>query len=343
MTRQEKIMKIVSSGFDGVKLSLRTSLKDIKRQSVYDQIMLRIGCNEFKWKMPENVLNDIPSNLIEESVNCGCAVFYKVPEIIQSVNSGMYTVTPVDYVDILKNNRTADHFITTGSDYSLEDTQIDKYVIIKNNDFLFSEYDVSEWFSNMLMLTDKAETALIKWSRMHPVAKASSGIELEQLKNVLQDVFDGTSDFGIINDNTKIITKASTSKDDSVLDLTDINAVEKMHFLSEFHYELIRRICNIYNLPFHTTAKSAQNLDSEIHNTDIFSQIISENRLECRKRAAKEITEVFGFDCSVDYSETYKKENAVIDDNASDINTYNNKNVSRETSEESETEVNNNE
>ena len=40
MTRKEKIMKIVASGFDGVKLSLRTSLKDIKRQSVYDQIML---------------------------------------------------------------------------------------------------------------------------------------------------------------------------------------------------------------------------------------------------------------------------------------------------------------
>lgn len=338
----DKVMQsIISGNYDKVTLTNRTNLKDIRRISIYDEIIARIGCNEFLWKLPEYVSNDIPSDLMEFAINCGCSVFYKVPKETQSVNSGRYTCTPVHFTGCLRNDRTSNTFITSGTDYALTNDDLEKYVIIKNNDFLSCEYDVTEWFSDMLMLTDKAENALIKWCKVHPVGKATTGIESEKLLSIITDMYNGNADYGVIDDAGKILTGSSSSTESNVINLGDTNAVEKMHFLSEFHYELIRRLCNLYNLPFHTTAKSSQNLDSEIHNTDIFSQIISESRLRNRKEAAKKITDIFGFECSVDFSKTFEKENKVIDNN-SETSIENVENVSRETNNESEVETSDN-
>ena len=166
----------------------------------------------------------------------------------------------------------------------------------------------------MLSDTDIAQRALIKWSRMTPIARANSGIDGSKMEETLKKVYEGIP-WAVISDDTKMITGQPMSRDDSTLRLTDESAIERMHFLSEFHYELVRRICNLYNMPFHTTAKSAQNLESEIHNTDIFSQSLMPDRLNERKKAAEEINRVFGWSATVEYGETVKKENEVIDSN----------------------------
>ena len=201
------------------------------------------------------------------------------------------------------------------------------------------EYDVSEWYSSMLSDTDIAQRALIKWSRMTPIARANSGIEAGKMEETLKKVYEGIP-WAVISDDTKMITGQPMSRDDSTLRLADESAIERMHFLSEFHYELVRRICNLYNMPFHTTAKSAQNLESEIHNTDIFSQSLMPDRLESRKKAAEEINRVFGWSVTVEYGETVKKENKVIDSNV-EQEIAEVENVSRETnaSETNESET----
>ena len=50
---------------------------------------------------------------------------------------------------------------TFGSDYALQlDLTKDKAVIIKNNDYLYSEYPNLMWFADMLARTDSSEKAL---------------------------------------------------------------------------------------------------------------------------------------------------------------------------------------
>ena len=167
-------------------------------------------------------------------------------------------------------------------------------------------------------------------------------------KEILKGIIENDDLYNIISDNSKTINGTPTSRDDSVLRLTDENAVEKMHFLSEFHYELIRRYCTLYNMPFRTNSKSAQSLESELHNTDIFSQIINTNRLKCRQDAAEKINTMFGYNIAVDYSDLLKKENEIIDSNVKEeIAEAEEKenaaeNVSRETTETNESEVNEN-
>lgn len=310
MRRIDRVLQNIQDEFDG------RFCCDWSRSGVYGNLIQLIGAEQFTWRgFKENGINTLTSHHAERAVNSGLALFYEIPENVSAVNSG-YTITPCAFSSLRNNNGISNKVITKGSDYSLEfDLTTDKCVLIKNNDYLYSEYPNLFWFAEMLARTDNSEKALIIWSKVHPIAKASTGIEAEKLKEVLRAMINDDDLFNVVSDNSKIITGQPNSRDDQVLRLTDENGVDKMHFLSEFHYELIRRYCTLYNIPFRTTSKSAQNLESELHNTDIFSKIINENRLKCRKEAAAEINEKFGLNVSVDYSEILKMENEVIEAN----------------------------
>ncbi|MCQ2088075.1 MAG: hypothetical protein MJZ37_08465 [Bacilli bacterium] len=304
--REQKVLESIAAEFDS------KFCRNIGRTGLYGKIIELIGCEQFTWNgLPNNFL----SHYAERYVNSGLAVAYEIPEGISAVNQG-FTITPCSFIGVKDNQELTNKVITKGSDYSIElDLDTDKAVLIKNNDFMYTEYENLMWFAMMLSKTDESEERLITWSKMHPIPRATTGVKAAQLEEILNDIMNGESKCSVISDNTKVVTNQPLSRDDSVLRLTDENAVEKMHFLSEFHYELIRRYCNLYNMPFRTTAKSAQNLESELHNTDIFSQFINENRLKCRKEAAEKISEMFNCNCTVDFSELIKKENSIIDAN----------------------------
>lgn len=318
MSKEAKVLQAAAANFDGCyKKKHRSRILDIKRETVYNDIINRIGNNIFKWEgLPKEFTKSCSSMLIELAVNCGVAAIYKVPAGISPVNSGRWTCTPIEWTGQLRNDGTAEHFITHGTDYAVTDQQLSAYAIIKNDPYMSCEYDVSEWFASMLCDTDIAQRALIRWSRMTPIVKAGNGMETGQMESTLKRVYEGEP-WAVISDNTKLITGSPTSRDDNILRLTDESAIERMHFLSEFHYELVRRICNLYNYPFHTTAKSAQNLESEVHNTDVFSQALSDLRYEERQNALDDI-HALGEEwqsVTVRYGETVEKENEIIDSN----------------------------
>lgn len=306
MSRYDKVLFPYRANFDGVKVY------PFDRCGIYASIIQLLGAEQFKW---DNLPETINSHSIERAVNTGLAVAYNVPENISSVNKG-FTVTPCSFVGVLNNIGMTDKVITYGTDYSIElDLTKDKAVLIKNNDYMYDEYLNMFWFADMLARTDSSEKALIIWSKMHPIAKAGTGMEANKLEEVLKAIIEDDELYNVISDNSKLINGTPMTRDDAVLRLTDENAVEKMHFLSEFHYELIRRYCTLYNMPFRTNSKSAQSLESELHNTDIFSQAINKNRLKCRQDAAQQIRSVFDLDVTVDLSELIKKEDKIIDSN----------------------------
>lgn len=326
MRRNDRVLEKYRSEFDG-------RIPAFDRTMIYGQIIQCIGAEQFKW---DNVPDTMNSHFIESAVNSGVAVAYYVPDNVSATCKG-FTVTPCAFIGVPNQTGMTNRVITRGSDYSLEiDLEKDNAVIIKNNDYMYSEYVNMLWFAEMLARTDESEKALIIWSKMHPIAKATTGIESAKLTEILKGIIENDDLYNVISDNSKIVTGQPNSRDDSVLRLTDENAVEKMHFLSEFHYELIRRYCNLYNMPFRTTAKSAQNLESELHNTDIFSKMMNANRLECRQNAAAEMRDKFGIDITVDFSELIKEENEVI--NANIENT-----VENESPDTNKAEVNNDE
>lgn len=290
----------------------RTKLSDIIRTNAYNNIINTIGWKRYKWSLPDNI--DLSSDEIERAVCCGCAVVYKVPTWTGSASAGMWVCTPLEWVGVIKVDNTADDFITYGTDYSINGKQLtDGYCIIRNNFEMTSDYDFTEWTAEMLNETDISELQLIKWSRMTPIPKVMDNASIGKLEEVLRRVYNGEP-WAVYSDSGKIINNGSpASRDDAVLRLTDETAIEKMHFLSEFHYELIRRLCNLYNIPFRTTAKSAQNLESELHNTDIFSRMLTDDGLQWRKKSEENMSNLLGGKCTVEIGDLFKKENEVIE------------------------------
>ena len=329
-----EIMSRINNVLKGLRAQFDKYFYMSDRCGVYGNIIQLIGAEQFTWQgLPETT----NSHCTERAVNTGLAAFYEVPGGLSAVNKG-YTVTPCAFKGLLNNTGVGQAITAHGTDYEISfdmEKDKDKFVLIRNNDYFYSEYPNLAWFAEMLSRTDDSEKALIIWSKMHPIAKAQTGIEAAKLQEILQNILENDDMYNVIDDNSKVISPNATSRDDSVLRLTDENAVAKMHFLSEFHYELIRRYCTLYNMPFRTTSKSAQSLESELHNTDIFSQVINANRLKCRQAAAAEINTKFGLSVSVDFSELIKKENKIIDSNVQEeVNeAENNKNVSREGAE----------
>lgn len=354
MTYEQKVLK--DNPFDtyGCKPKQRTKLSDIKRENAYNNIINTIGWARYVYNgIPEEIT--LTSEEIERAVCCGCGVVYQVPKETGSASAGMFVCTPVQWVGVKKADNTADSFITylpkgdysvTKEELEIKSEEIKDYVLIKNNFEMTSEYDFTEWTAAMLNETDISEMQLIKWSRMTPIAKCVDSTSAAQIENILKRVYNGEP-WAVMSDFSKILSNGSAaSRDDNVLRLTDETAIEKMHFLSEFHYELIRRLCNLYNIPFHTTAKSAQNLESEIHNTDIFSRMITENGLQWRRKSAKALSEFFTaklgkpVTITVELGEMFKKENEVIEQNI-EGETEETENVSRETNDNETTETDN--
>lgn len=312
MPNQNQILK--NNPFDGIKFNprQRSKLSDIIRENAYNDIINRIGYSMFEWS---GLPDELDSEQMERAINCGAAVVFRVPFSSGSASKGMYVCAPLEWVGVMKADNTADKFIAhiPYGDFAIDSEQLNgKYVIVRNNFENSCEYAFTEWTANMLNETDISENQLIKWSRMTPVAKVTSDADIAKFENVLQRVYNGQP-YAVISDFTKIMTNSASTRDDTVLRLTDETAIEKMHFLSEFHYELIRRLCNLYNIPFHTTAKSAQNLESELHNTDIFSQMLTTERMKWRKKSLAEFEKVFGWNVSVELGEKFKKENEVIE------------------------------
>lgn len=347
MSYQDNVLQ--NNGFDmkpllGCKSQRRTRLSDIKRENAYNNIINDIGWNRFDWKnIPEYAAKTLTTEMIERAVLCGAGVIYQVPESLHSASSGQWVCTPVQWVGVTKADNTSDRFITylpkgdyttegtTDNTYEISNNMLKDFVIVRNNFEMSSDYDFTEWTAKMLNETDISEMQLIKWSRMTPIAKIINESDREKVENILRRVYNGEP-WAVMSDFTKVITNSASTRDDSVLRLTDETAIERMHFLSEFHYELIRRLCNLYNIPFHTTAKSAQNLESEIHNMDLFSRMKTENGLKWRKRSLPDFAVAFGDDwknIDVDLSEMFKKENEVIENNMNDDKLK--ENVSRET------------
>lgn len=353
MSTEKQVLSLIpwdGPTLTGAKSSRRTKLTDIIRENAYNDIINTIGWSRFKYNgFPDDVKKTLTNEMIERAVLCGVAAVFKVPENTGSVSAGMWVCCPIEYTGPLKADNTSDKFIAHifnpdykngGGDFALSNEQIDKYVIIRNNFNNTSDYDFTEWTAAMLNETDISEMQLIKWSRMTPIAKVLNDTDIGKIENILKRVYNGEP-WAVMSDFSKILNNGSpTSRDDSVLRLTDETAIEKMHFLSEFHYELIRRLCNLYNIPFHTTAKSAQNLESEIHNTDIFSRMLTENQLEWRRKSIEDFKTVFGWDITIELSDMFKLENKVIDENIESINPKT-ENVSRETkgTETNDTEI----
>lgn len=239
---------------------------------------------------------------VENALHSGIAALYICP-IESSVNFGRWCCTPALPTTTIDNNKNFTKCNTFGTDYSI-DLVVDKECILLYNNSTKSSDVIIERYSDLINEIDKTIYTIVKWSRLVPIPKVYTDSDIAKYKLVMEDVLKGNL-INVISDK-KMILDNDTSKESGLLQLTDANASEKLHFLSQFREEVIKRICSLYGLPMNFSAKNAQVISDELHNFDIFSTVLLIDRYIARKESFERASVFTGTDWKFDFSDICK-------------------------------------
>lgn len=290
-------------------INLKHLRKNYKKGLLFDTyltLISTIASSIFKYDTP-----DFNQTEYDIAIQSGLSAFYKCTDK-NSKNYNLWCCTPAKNADTPKNDGIADKITTFGSDYALELTVDKDCILIENSSLHFPDFLFCH-FAELFTETELSMKSLVKWSRMTPIPIVTNDNDIVKYSAVMQNVLDG-KEINVISDSTKLLTDKTESIDDRMLRLTDENSIEKMHFFSEYHEQLIRRLCTLGGMPFTSTAKSSQNLQDELHDMDLFSTIFLSDRYNARKRgferAEKFMLEKYGekFSFNFGYNDNIKKQ-----------------------------------
>ena len=285
----------------GFYATLKGKRKKFATREMYATLAGQIAAAQFDYKTP-----DFNKSLYEQSIMCGLAAFYKVPKKVSSVNGGKWCCTPAFIADTPDNDGISKKITTYGTDYALE-LEVNKDCVLIRNNSLHTPENYIGVIADMLTETDISTLALLKWSRMTPIPKAKTEEQRVLFVEAMKRVIDG-EEITAVSDPMALFNDGHCTIDDNMLRLTDEQAINKMHFYSEFYEQAVRRICTLRGIPFSSTAKSSQNLNDELHDMDIFAELYIKDCYETRKEDFKRAGEFADFDFGFDWSETMKRQ-----------------------------------
>jgi len=270
-----------SSLYAFLKDSANINKRDIR--DMYMDLLTIIAAGEHEYKTP-----DFNKYFYEIAIGSGVAAFYKCRSE-GSVNYDKWCCTPAFPADQINNMLTAKKITTSGSDYSVELEVGKDCILLFNNSAHASNYIFCKYADD---LTETAVSAskLTKWSRMTPIPRVNNDTDIAKYENLMKRILDG-EDINVITEELSLLQEGHRTLDDNVLRLTDESAVEKLHFFDQHAEQILRRFATVRGLPFSTTAKSAQNLQDELHDMDAVSTFMIQDEIDSRRegfeRAAK--------------------------------------------------------
>lgn len=275
--------------------------------------------NLFEYNPP----NGLTKYQVENALHSGVAALYKL-QYPDSVNNGKWCCTPAKPASILDNNGVPKVITTHGTDYSV-DLDVDRDCILLYNNSMKMGDDLIEKYASLIDDIDLTILTVIKWCRVMPIPKVINDADIAKYELVMQRVLDGEL-INVVNDKSSLMRK-DTANPDNKVELTQPNAAEKLHFLSEFREETIKRLSTLFGIPLSTSAKSVQTLNAELHGMDFYSLFCLFDRYEARKESFERAKEFTGHDWNFDFSYLMKHQ---IDD----IINHRIKDVPRETNKE---------
>lgn len=160
-------------------------------------------------------------------------------------------------------------------------------------------------YTELFDLVDTAQKCLIRYARLFPVFE----VENEQIKNQIQGALKNADMGEPFTYVTKGLSRigADGVENLKVLQLGDINAVDKIQYLSTYHNDLLRRFFSMYGMSYSQSMKQAQQSIEEIHSDTICSWIIPNDRLNERNKFIEKYNKVFGHNATVRYSDAWLK------------------------------------
>ena len=164
-------------------------------------------------------------------------------------------------------------------------------------------------YADLFSKIDISLNANIVNSRMMPIILCKDSVVAEQISEIVEHNHDGSTEVitsknteirrNMLGDNTPLV---------EVINITDVNASDKIQYLNHAHDDLLRRFLSIYGLSIAGTGKMAQQSVKEINGNDNMALVIPYEMVETRNETLKRFSEVTGTDCSCSLAEMWERE-----------------------------------
>lgn len=157
-------------------------------------------------------------------------------------------------------------------------------------------------FAEQFAQVDLSEVNNIQYTRIYPLVVTKSKKVAEMVRQFFSSMKIGSP--------IKIADESIFKNDSSVevKSITDIDAINKLQYLSTYHNDLLRRFYSLYGQALSEGMKQAQQSVAEVSSNVSSSFIIPLSMLRERKSFCKEIKEKFNIDIDVHFSPSWEVE-----------------------------------
>ena len=271
-----------------------------ERYLYYYQIIEILMLTKFKIKnCPENIYSD---EILKSLMRGGVSAMTNRMNYDKKNFVGIAIETePSDYTDRYEKARLVN---IKGECPDL--IQHEEIAVGYNNTLHTPEYDIVR-FARILAETDCSMYCNVMNTRVAPLLTADSKSQADSLKSAIENVYDGKLSVVTLNDIVSQINTSGNNEQRHTLYLTEPNNIEKIQYLSKFHDDLIRRLCNLHGITMNTTGKMAQLTESELNEYSEFSGMYIRSQYDLLCEYIEEANRICDWNMSVEYGDSFKR------------------------------------
>ena len=272
---------------------LRTKAKNDLRYNTYFDILLNTLLEMFEYEgLPET----IPQRFLELYLHTYGNVF------ISKINGNIYATggTLSGEIDAYGLGTDAITVCPIGQAQGKRDIDI----VYGINNKTASPDMLVYWIAHLLQENDNSLEHTIIYSRLLPIPVVRD----EKEKTAFDEIIDK-----LIKGDLKAFASKNLLADEigealKTINLSDVEKVDKLQYLSRFADDILKKFYNFYGQPINSQNKSAQSISDEIHGMDSVSFILPIQMLKCREKMCEDINRIFGLNVSVKFSTTWSLE-----------------------------------
>lgn len=163
-------------------------------------------------------------------------------------------------------------------------------------------------YADILSEIDVSERCNVRYARDMKIPKVGSERERQAVKDCINNIRNGNMDC-VVSDNTMAVKQYIEGiKEDPLLELTDINDIDKLQYLNQYRDNIVKRFGQLYGFKSQVTSKLAQMSEDEVHSNDSLSLILSDEALQCRQEGLERVNSLFGTNITCEFNECWQDE-----------------------------------
>lgn len=293
---------------------MKIKKRDIRKwiqSEIFDQYLQIIESVAYNLLTVSGLPDTINSMQVLKAVSTGICGIVNIPKSSDDINNG-WVCAPAVGLGVQRENGTFAEYEILLNTGAVNVSENENVYILRNGYNMVDTRSIFRRVAANLTEIAKSERKLVKGSRISPIIRTTS-INAPAYKEVCKNIYDNDSDVNVVVDNDELIAPGTKRNNDSIISVTDPDAISKMHFLAEYFEEEIRRLSTFFGVPFSTTSKSAQNLRDEIHDMDIISQFVNESILHTLREDLARGNAKTGLNITIDYSDIMRKQLYILD------------------------------